>query len=55
MLEIKFKECCNDCGNRETYVNESKLSGDGEVVAVVTVIGCEHENVCKEYLESKED
>jgi len=55
MLEIRFKECCYNCSNRDTYVTESRLRGDSTPILVMTDIGCEHEKVCKEYLESKED
>lgn len=49
-LEIKFKSCCEECEHRCTYLHERP----GSVKGIVTIIGCEHEQVCREYLESIE-
>ena len=51
MIEIKFKDCCQVCKDRDTYLNENVLSGFSERMAVTTEIGCKHESVCKEYRE----
>jgi len=53
-MEINFKDCCTKCVQRKTYVNENKVyCGDGSVYLTATVIGCEHEKVCKEYIDSE--
>jgi len=51
MIEIKFKDCCNECVQRTTYLDENKMYGEDRVYLMTTVIGCEHEKVCKKYIE----
>lgn len=51
MLIVKFKQCCTECAHRDTLVDESKLYSNEDVVDVITTIHCEHEKVCKAYLE----
>jgi hypothetical protein len=53
MIEIKFKFCCADCPNRETYINEDSLYSGITKEITVTVIGCKHEKVCKAYIEDE--
>lgn len=52
-IQINFKEVCYSCKHRNTYINEHNLYGDNIVFVVATVIGCEHEKVCKCYLENE--
>lgn len=51
---INFKKVCyQDCPYRKTYLKESIMYADSTEYMVETIIGCEHEKVCKAYLESK--
>ena len=52
-IKINFKEVCYSCKHRETYLNEEVFYGDNVRFAVGTIIGCKHEEVCKEYLEAE--
>jgi len=58
MIEIKFKECCNECENRNTYIEEDVISlysggGLASILKNQTTIGCKHEKVCQKYIETK--
>lgn len=50
MLEINFKLCCENCPDRKTYINETGMQADNRTVSVLTVLGCEHESVCRFYV-----
>lgn len=57
-LTINFKPCCEDCDYRKSYVKEETsgpiYAADNIVIVageVKTNIGCEHEKVCKGFLE----
>lgn len=57
-IKNNFKECCQECINRESYLNENApqvMYGCGESIVTVgvrTTIGCVHERVCGTYLSS---
>jgi hypothetical protein len=53
MIQINFKDCCTDCRFRKIYTYENKLYSNNKPVDTVTIIGCEHEDVCK-HMEKKE-
>lgn len=53
MIEIKFKDCCQNCASRNTYLKEDSMYAINRVVEVYTAIGCEHELVCKQYIEDE--
>lgn len=53
MIKIYFKFCCQSCANRDAYINEHKIMGDNIVYSTETEIGCNHEKVCKEFIESE--
>lgn len=51
-ITINFKKCCNDCTHLKIYTDINELHSYilvNKIVAIITTIGCEHENVCKEY------
>lgn len=53
-ITINFKKVCyQDCPYRKTYLNENTMYTGNIAYMVETLIGCEHEKVCKAYLESK--
>lgn len=55
MIDIKFIfMCCDNCKHRKIYIKENTLRSNGGMYDNITVIGCEHEEVCKEYKECKE-
>ena len=51
MIEIQFKECCEDC----TYIlvdhSETKIQNCLGISKTYTKIGCAHQSICKEYIE----
>jgi hypothetical protein len=53
VIDIKFKPCCENCQYRKTYIKEDKYYSDNRPYDITTIIGCEHENVCKEYRDEK--
>lgn len=54
MVTVNFKEVCHTCPNRDTYLIEDPLCSDNRIFAIITTIGCNHEKVCKDYLDSQE-
>ena len=51
MIKINFKKCCYTCGNCSVYDMERSLYSRSVISDKEIVIGCEHEKVCKSYLE----
>lgn len=49
MIKILFEDCCNNCPHVDVDIEQAvNFIGDG-----ITVIGCEHMKVCREFLEKK--
>jgi len=55
MIDIKFKDCCMECDNRKSYLNENEITYNNEPYNINTTIGCEHEKVCGEYNKELEE
>lgn len=55
MIINNLKECCEECKYRSTYADDNKIYSNtcDVVMDVATTIGCEHEQVCKRYLEQE--
>lgn len=57
MIDVNFKKCCNDCEYRKIYWKEE--FGEFDIIKKKFInpshatIGCEHELICKSYIESK--
>lgn len=51
MIKIRFKKCCDSCLSLKPYTDTEKMYSDKEVIQIFTTIGCEHEKICKAYLE----
>lgn len=52
MIVIKFKWCCTDCPSRESYMHEHTLKVNDVEFTTKSTIGCNHELVCKDYIEA---
>lgn len=55
MLDIKFKFCCTDCPSRDSYMHDHTLNVNYVAFTTKSTIGCNHELICKEYIESETD
>lgn len=55
MITIKFKECCMNCVQVKTYTDENKAYALDKVFLSSTTIGCEHEEVCKKYIDDTDE
>lgn len=53
-VTINFKKVCNTCPHRDTYFDENAFYGGNRPIMTYTVVGCNHEKVCKEYLDSED-
>lgn len=55
MINIKFKECCNDCKYLDMeHDQEDMFDRNGEEY-VYLEIGCIHSDVCSRYLAEEKD
>lgn len=56
MITINYKSCCGECTNIKSYLNENKImstaNNKDECIEAATTIGCQHEKVCKKYIEN---
>lgn len=50
-IQINFKQVCHTCPHRKTQIDENVAYSDNQRYAVNTLISCEHEKVCKMYIE----
>ena len=56
MIEINFRDCCDNCVNVDPYIHEeSLLACDGEIREKIVIIKCKHERVCKKYIEQEDN
>ena len=51
MIQNKLKNCCNACTHRKVYTEEIVMRSNDSIFDIITKIGCEHEEICKEYIE----
>ena len=50
MIDNRLKKCCEECVNRSTYADDTKLYSSDTVVSVATIIRCEYDAVCAKYV-----
>ncbi len=50
-IRINFKQICEKCPHRDTYLDENSLNMNNEIYYIDTIIDCKHAKVCKMYIE----
>lgn len=52
MININFKQCCQECLNIEVTNEVSRAFSNNRIVQASVDIGCSHNKVCKEFIDS---